>query len=68
MAKMAAEEAKWAQRACDGGGAMWTDTGGGAVTGGLGAMDEAREAAKGVGEGMKGARSAWVLAAGMRPA
>ena len=44
-----------------GGGAMWTDMGGGTVTGGLGAVDEAREAreaAEGAGEGMKGARSA----------
>ena len=50
-------------RECDiGGGAMWTDTGGGTVTGGLGAVDEAREAreaAEGAGEGVKGARSAF---------
>ena len=48
------------------------DVGGGAMTGGLGAMDEAgeaREAAEGAGEGVKGARSAFeVLAAGVRPA
>ena len=61
MARIAAEEAKWAQRARDSGGAMWTDMGGGAVTGGLGAVDEAGEAGEateGAGEGMKGARSA----------
>ena len=54
--RMAAEEVKWAQRAHDGGGAVWTD--GGAVTGGLGAVDKAGEAAEGAGEGMKGAHSA----------
>ena len=38
---------------------MWTNMGGGTVTGGLGAVDEAREAAEGAGEGMKGAHSAF---------
>ena len=39
---------------------MWTDMGGGTVTGGLGAVDEAgeaREAAEGAGEGVKGVHS-----------
>ena len=57
-ARMATEEAKWVQRARDGGGAVSTDMGGGAVTGGLGAVDEAREATEGAGEGVKGACSA----------